>query len=43
MISSKTLWGCKLNESKSLDKLSNLTTRWDFKINYTLDISIFWG
>jgi hypothetical protein len=27
MISSKTLWGCKLNESKSLDKLSNLTTR----------------
>jgi hypothetical protein len=26
MTLSKNLWGCKLNESKSLDKLSNSTT-----------------
>jgi hypothetical protein len=26
MTLSKKLWGCKLNESKSLDKLSNSTT-----------------
>jgi hypothetical protein len=41
MTLSKTLWGCQLNESKSLNIWSKSTTYWNLRINYTMDIPIF--